>query len=157
MADMTFDGQFSDLQLKVMSESACQAIYPELVKLQDFAKSYSELAENFGTAVVIPSFADLSAASDFTEGTADYGSGVNEIGAEHVLLNKHLVKSISVTDRDLASTGVQFAKDGAAAIASTLGRGLNAYVFGMLNQTNLPLSATFDVGTKAAPTSHKLY
>lgn len=33
MAEMQFDGTFSDLKLKVMSEAALQAIYPELVKL----------------------------------------------------------------------------------------------------------------------------
>lgn len=33
MAEMTFDGTFSDLKMKVMSESALQAIFPELVKL----------------------------------------------------------------------------------------------------------------------------
>lgn len=156
MAEMQFDGTFSDLKLKVMSEAALQAIYPELVKLQDFAHTYSELEDRPGASIVIPTY-DLSAAADFNEDTNNYGSGVNEIGAANVTLNKHLNKSISITDRDIADTGVQFVKDGAIAIAKTIGRGLNAYVFGMLNATNLPLSASFDVGTKAAPTSHKLY
>ena len=156
MAEMTVDGQFSDLKMKVMSEAALQAIYPALVRLQDFAHTYSELDERPGTAIVIPTY-DLSAAADFVEGSNDYGSGVNEISASNVVLNKHLVKSISISDRDLADTGVQFAKDGAIAIAQTLGRGLNAYVFGMMNATNLPLSATFNVGTKQSPTASKLY
>ena len=154
--EMTFDGQFSDLKLKVMSEAALQAIYPSLVKLQDFAHTYSELEERPGTAIVIPTY-DLSAAADFDEATNNYGSGVNEIVASNVLLNKHLVKSISITDRDIGDTGVQFVKDGAIAIAQTIGRGLNAYVFGMMNATNLPLSATFNVGTKQSPTASKLY
>lgn len=156
MAEMSFDGQFSDLKLKVMSEAALQAIYPSLVKLQDFAHTYSELEERPGTAIVIPTY-DLSAAADFDEATNNYGSGVNEIVASNVLLNKHLVKSISITDRDIGDTGVQFVKDGAIAIAQTIGRGLNAYVFGMMNSTNLPLSATFNVGTKQSPTASKLY
>ena len=33
MAEMTFDGTFSDLKQKVIAETALQAIYPELVKL----------------------------------------------------------------------------------------------------------------------------
>lgn len=156
MANMAFDGAFSDLKMKVMSESALGAIYPELVKLQDFAHTYSELEERPGTAIVIPVY-DLSAASDFNEQSNNYSGGTNEIKAANVLLNKHLVKSVSITDRDIAETGVQFVKDAAAGIASVLGRGLNAYVFGMMNETNLPLSAEFDVGTKAAPTAHKLY
>lgn len=156
MAEMSFDGQFSDLKLKVMSEAALQAIYPSLVKLQDFAHTYSELEERPGTAIVIPTY-DLSAAADFNEDSNNYGSGVNEIVASNVLLNKHLVKSISITDRDIGDTGVQFVKDGAIAIAQTIGRGLNAYVFGMMNASNLPLSATFNVGTKQSPTASKLY
>ena len=153
MAEMTFDGTFSDLKQKVISETALQAIYPELVKLQDFAHSYSELEERPGTAIVIPQFGDLSACGDFAEGTNDYGSGVNEIGAEAVVLNKHLVKSISVTDRDIADTGVQFIKDGAAAIATCLGRGLNKYVMGLFNATNIPLSAEINLSSKAGTTN----
>ena len=156
MAEMTFDGAFSDLKMKVMSESALGAIYPELVKLQDFAHNYSELEDRPGTAIVIPTY-DLSAAADFNEESNNYGGGVQEIKSANVQLNKHLVKSVSITDRDIADTGVQFVKDAAAGIASVIGRGLNAYVMGMFNSTNIPLSASFDVGTKAAPTAHKLY
>ena len=58
--------------------------------------------------------------------------------AANVQLNKHLVKSIAITDRDLADTGIQFVKDATAGIASIIGRGLNAYVFGMMNASNLP-------------------
>lgn len=152
MAEMQFDGQFSDLKLKVASESALQAIYPELVRLQDFAKTYSELEDRPGASIVIPTY-DLSAAADFVAGTNDYGSGVNEISAANVTLNKHLVKSVAITDRDIADTGVQFVKDAAAGIASVIGRGLNSYVFGMMNATNLPLSASINLSTKSGTTN----
>ena len=152
MAENVFDGQFSDLKMKVMSESALQAIYPELVKLQDFAHTYSELEDRPGSAVVIPTY-DLSAAADFNEDSNNYGSGVNEITASNVQLNKHLMKSISITDRDIADTGVQFVKDGAAGIATVIGRGLNQYVMGMFNSTNIPLSASINLGTKAGATA----
>ena len=153
----TFDGSFSDLQLKVLSESACQAIYPSLVKLGQFCKSFSELESRAGDSILVPTYADLSAASDFNADTNNYFGGQNEVKAEHVQLNKMLVKSLEITDRELGDTGISWLKDGATAIASTIGRGLNQYVFGLLNETNLPLSATFDVGTKASPTTHKLY
>lgn len=151
MAEMTFDGTFSDLKLKVMSESALQAIYPELVRLQDFAHTYTELEDRPGASIVIPTY-DLSAAADFVAGTNDYGSGENEIKAANVTLNKHLVKSVAITDRDIADTGVNFVKDAAAGIASVLGRGLNAYVFGMMNATNLPLSAAIELSAKSGTT-----
>ena len=149
---MTFDGAFSDLKMKVMSESALQAIYPELVKLQDFAHNYSELEDRPGAAIVIPTY-DLSAAADFNEESNNYGSGVQEITAANVQLNKHLVKSVSITDRDIADTGVQFVKDAAAGIASVIGRGLNQYVMGMFNSTNIPLSASINLSTKAGTTT----
>ena len=152
MAEMTFDGAFSDLKMKVMSESALQAIYPELVKLQDFAKNYNELDDRPGTAIVIPTY-DLSAAADFNAESNNYASGVNEIKAANVILNKHLVKSVAITDRDLADTGVQFVRDAAAGIASVIGRGLNKYVMGMLNSTNIPLSASINLSTKASTTN----
>ena len=38
---------FSDLTMKVTAEAALQAIYPELVRLQDFAHTYSELDPSF--------------------------------------------------------------------------------------------------------------
>lgn len=151
MAEMTFDGTFSDLKLKVMSESALQAIYPELVRLQDFAKSYTELEDRPGASIVIPTY-DLSAAADFNVSTNNYGSGVNEISAANVTLNKHLVKSVAVSDRDIADTGISFVKDAAAGIASVIGRGLNAYVFGMMNATNLPLSAAIELSAKSGTT-----
>lgn len=152
MAEMTFDGAFSDLKMKVMSESALQAIYPELVKLQDFAKNYNELDDRPGTAIVIPTY-DLSAAADFDAESNNYASGVNEIKSANVILNKHLVKSVAITDRDIADTGVQFVRDAAAGIASVIGRGLNKYVMGMFNSTNIPLSASINLSTKAGTTN----
>lgn len=156
MAEMTFDSAFSDLKLKVASETAIQAIYPELVKLQDFAHTYNELEGRPGESIVIPVY-DLSAAADFVAGTNDYGTGTNEVTAANVTLNKHLVKSVSVTDRELASTGISWIRDTTRALAISLGRSLNSYVMGLVNATNCPLSAEFAVGTKAQPTIQNLY
>lgn len=144
---------FNDLQMKAMSESALQAVYSELVKLQDFAHSYSELEDRVGASIVIPSFGNLSAAADFQVGVNQYDSGVNEVEAATLTLNKHLVKSLAITDRQLAETGIQWAKDAGVAIAKTLGRALNAYVFGMMNETNIPLSASINLNTKAGATA----
>ena len=156
MAEMTFDGAFSDLKMKVASESAIQAIYPELVKLSDFAHTYNELDGRPGESVVIPVY-DLSAASDWNDETNNYGSGQNEVGAANVTLDKRIIKSIAVTDRELMATGISWTRDATTAIAKTLGRSLNSYVMGLVNSTNCPLSAQFAVGTKAQPTIQKLY
>lgn len=156
MAEMTFDGAFSDLKLKVASESAIQAVYPELVKLQDFAHTYNELDGRPGESIVIPVY-DLSAASDWNDETNNYGSGSNEVATANVTLDKRLIKSLAVTDRELMATGISWTRDATTAIAKTLGRSLNAYVMGLVNSTNCPLSAEFAVGTKAQPTIQKLY
>ena len=153
---MTFDGAFSDLKLKVASESAIQAIYPELVKLSDFAHTYNELDGRPGESIVIPVY-DLSAASDWNDETNNYGSGQNEVGDANVTLDKRIIKSLAVTDRDLMATGISWTRDATTAIAKTLGRSLNSYVMGLVNSTNCPLSAQFAVGTKAQPTIQKLY
>lgn len=154
--EMTFDGAFSDLKLKVASESAIQAVYPELVKLQDFAHTYNELDGRPGESIVIPVY-DLSAASDWNDETNNYGSGSNEVATANVTLDKRLIKSLAVTDRELMATGISWTRDATTAIAKTLGRSLNAYVMGLVNSTNCPLSAEFAVGTKAQPTIQKLY
>ena len=140
MAEMTFDGAFSDLKLKVASESAIQAIYPELVKLQDFAHTYNEVDGRPGESIVIPVY-DLSSASDWNDETNNYGSGSNEVATANVTLDKRLIKSLAVTDRDLMATGISWTRDATTAIAKTLGRSLNSYVMGLVNSTNCPLSA----------------
>lgn len=139
---------FSDLTMKVTAEAALQAIHADLARLQDFAHTYSELEDRKGASIVVPVF-DLSAAADFVAGSNQYDSGVNEIDAATLTLDKHLVKSVAITDRQLAETEVQFAKDAGIGIARVLGRAINGYVFGLMNDTNLPLSATLNVGTKA--------
>ena len=148
---------FDALKLKVPAEAALQAIFPSLVKLQDFAHYYSEIEGRPGTQVVIPSFANLSGAGDFVAGTNDYGSGVNEIKSEAVTLDHHLVKSIGIQDRELGEVDVDFLRDGAKALADVMGKGIQSAVFGMMNATNITLSAEFAVGTKQSPTVHKLY
>lgn len=139
---------FNDLQMKVTAEAALQAVYPELVKLQDFAHTYNELEDRQGAAIVVPVF-DLSAAGEFAYRTNQYDSGTNECDATTLTLDKHYVKSVQYTDRDVAETEVQWVKDAGAGIASVLGRSLNAYVMGLFNSTNCPLSATVSLGTKA--------
>lgn len=152
MAQLQFDGQFSDLQMKIMSESALQAIYPELVRIQDFAKTFSEAETTPGTAIVVPVY-DFSEAADFNLSSNNYCAGANEISASSVLLNKHIHKAVKVTARDIAETGINFLRDATAGIASILGRGINKYVFGQMNATNIPVSASVDLSTKAGATN----
>lgn len=132
---------FSDLALKAASESAIMAAHKNIAKLSLFAKSFSELNGKPGNSIAVPVY-NLSAAAAFNAGTNDYGTGSNEIGGELVTLDQHLVKSVAITDIQEAETGIRWAADTAGALADTLTRGVNEYVFGLINATNVTLSAS---------------
>jgi hypothetical protein len=140
---------FNDLQLKVASESAIIAAHANMAKLNLFAKSYSELNGTPGQSIAIPVY-DLSAAAGFVAGSNDYGTGSNEVNGTLLTLDQHLVKSVAITDRQLAETGITWAKDTTAALADILTRGVNQYVFGLLNGAEVTLTSTFANTAKSA-------
>lgn len=140
---------FNDLQMKVTSEFALQALHAKLEPISDFSHNFRELEDRKGASIVIPSFS-LSAAAEFDAATNNYFSGVNEIDSAVVTLDKHFVKSIMITDRDLAETEVQFNRDGGIAIGDTLGRALYGYVVGMINSTTVSKSEVFTGASKQA-------
>lgn len=132
---------FSDLALKAASESAVMAAHKNLAKLSLFAKNFSELQGVPGKSIAVPVY-NLSAAAAFNASTNNYATGANEIGGELITLDQHLVKSVAITDVEEAETGIRWASDSAYAIADMLTRGVNDYVFGLINATNVSLSAT---------------
>ena len=133
----------NDNQVNVLSESALQGVYAQLVNLKDFAHTYSELEDREGAAIIVPVY-DLSAATDFNEDSNNYAMNADTVGGEKLTLDKHIKSSMTVTDRELAETGIQFLKDGAEAIGRTIGRGLNKTVMGMFTAANVPVSAALD-------------
>ena len=138
---------FSDLALKAASESAIIAAHKNLAKLSLFAKNFSELQGVPGKSVAVPVY-NLSAAAAFVAGSNDYATGVNEIGGELITLDQHLVKSVAITDVEEAETGIRWAADTSYALADMLTRGVNDYVFGLINSTNCPLSADTNLSSK---------
>ena len=140
---------FSDLQLKAASESAVMAAHANIAKLALFAHTFTELDGRPGESIAVPVY-DLSASGDFSAGTNDYGTGANEVGGMLVQLDKHLVKSIAITDKELAFTGINWVKDSAYALADRITRDVNAYAMGLFDDTNVTLSATLDVSSKTA-------
>ena len=107
---------FNDLQIKAASEYAVFAAHKNLAKLSLFSHTFTELEGRPGESVAVPVY-DLSAGGDFVAGTNDYGTGVNEVGGLLVELDKHYVKSVSITDKELAYTGINWVKDTSAALA----------------------------------------
>ena len=132
---------FSDLALKAASESAVMAAHKNLAKLDLFAKNFSELQGVPGKSIAVPVY-NLSAAAAWNDSTNNYATGSNEIGGELITLDQHLVKSVSITDIEEAETGIRWAADSAYALADMLTRGVNDYVFGLFNATNVTLSAS---------------
>lgn len=138
---------FSDLQMKTCSEKALQAIYPELVNLKDFCYSFSDQPDRKYASIVIPTW-DLSAAGDFALGTNQYDSGKQECDGSVVNLSTHVMKSIQYTDRDCIETEVNWIGQAGEAIGHTLAKAINSNVMGMLNSTNIALTAEVSLGTK---------
>lgn len=138
---------FSDLALKAASESAVIAAHKNLAKLNMFAKNFSELQGVPGKSIAVPVYA-LSAAAAFTSEN-NYASGANEVGGELITLDQHLVKAVSITDVEEAETGIRWAADTSYAVTDMLTRGVNDYVFGLINSTNVPLSTETNLSSKS--------
>ena len=139
---------YSDLQLKVAAETAIMGIQKHMGALKEFAHDFKELNDRKGAAIAVPVY-DLSAAAEFNETTNNWCSGSTEIDGIIVNLDKHFIKSLALNDVQNAETDINFLRDGAEAIATVLGTAANKYVFGLMTETNLPLSASFDGSSKA--------
>lgn len=138
---------FTDLQMKVTSEFALQSLFAKLAPISDFARNFRELEDRKGAAIVVPVY-DLSAANEFDAETNNYCAGENEIDAATLNLNKHFVKALAVTDRDLLETEIQFYRDGGTAIGDALGRAIYKYTVEQLSGAGL--SADVTLTTKSA-------
>lgn len=140
---------FTDLQMTTTSNFALQSLHAKIAPVSDFTHNFRDLEDRKGAAIVIPTF-NLSAAADFDAVSNNYFSGVNEIDAATVTLDKHMVKSLAITDRDMVETEVQFYRDGGIAIGDTLGRALYKYVVDQINTTNFSLTADVTLSSKTA-------
>lgn len=127
---------FSDLTLKAASESAILAAHKNIAKLSLFAKNFSELNGQPGASIAVPVY-NLSAATEFDAVNNNYCTNGNEIGGELIVLDKHYVKSVSITDVQEAETGIRWATDTAAALADSLTRAMNAAVFTQISSVEL--------------------
>lgn len=139
---------FSNAQIEVISRSAIDAVHADFVRLNDFALDLTDLEEAPGTVVKVPVF-ELSGAADFNEDTNNYCSGVDEGNFLDVSLNKHLVKSVAITDRALAETQVAWYQHMGRGIGTVLAEGIQSTIFGAMNATNVPTEVSADLSTKA--------
>lgn len=109
---------FNELQLKVAVQAAVDASKPEIAPLTLFAHSYnSEIDGVFGSAIAVPT-TDLEATEFGTNGYM----GEDEFGGELVTLDKHFTTSLRITDKNLAYTGIDFARNAGKSIGGAIGR-----------------------------------
>lgn len=133
--------------MKAMSEQAIITLGEHMAKLAPFAHSYDELDGRPGETIAIPVY-DLSAPADFNADSNNYCGGTETADGVTLNLDKHLVKSAVITDRQLASTGINWTRDIARAEAEVLARAVNQNVFGLFTETNVALSGEIDTSTK---------
>jgi len=145
---------FNDLQLKASAEQACMTAHAGLAKLSLFAKNYSELEGQYGNAVAVPIYTLAAATAwDDTPGSINnYGtSTAGEISGDLVTLDQHYVKSLTITDKQQAETGIQWIKDATQALTESITRGMNINVFSRMNDTTFSATPTeINFSTKAS-------
>ena len=122
--------------MKAASEYAVFAAHKNLAQISLFSHRFTELEGKRGEAIAVPVY-DLSAGGEFNSSTNNYGTGVNETGGLLVHLNRHYCKSVSITDKDIAYTGINWVKDTAAALAERCTRDVNKAVFECLSGATL--------------------
>lgn len=143
---------FSDLQMKVASEATIQAMEAELCKLTDFAHSFQELEGRKGDAIAVP-VVKLEDASSFDEDSNNYADGTNEVDGLIVNLDKHIVKSVSITDKELAATDFNWLRDIVYAETQVIGKKLNKDAIALVGDASVTLSAELDTSAKTAVAS----
>lgn len=127
---------FSPLHLKIAAERAVQGLQVNMARLQDFAHSYQEVEGQKGDAVAVPVIT-LSAAAEFNADSNNYCGGENEVDGKLVTLSSHYVKSVSITDRELAASDMNWIGDVAEAEIKVLGKAAEKQVFGLISQGTL--------------------
>lgn len=133
--------------MQTTSDFALQTLYARLAPIKDFAHNFRDLEDRKGASIVIPVF-NLSAAAVFDADTNNYCAGDTEVDAATVTLSSHLIKQLMYTDQDVAETEVQWFRDGGYAVGDAVGRGIYNTVIGLLNDTNVTLSAESDLSAK---------
>lgn len=140
---------FSDLQIRVASETAVMGLQRMLGPLKELTVDFSPSGDRHFAGVQVPVY-DLDAAAEFNESTNNWCGGTNEVGGVVVTLDKHFIKSLALSDIEKGGTDINFLRDGSKAIAETLAVATNKYVWGLINSTNVPTEEEFTGTDKAA-------
>lgn len=132
----------NNLNLKIAAEKSIIEAHNYIAPLKFFATSFNEEAKNPGDAVLVPVFA-LSAVSDFNADSNNYAGSEQGVSGTPVTLNQHKVKSVYITDRQVAETNIDFFEGAGRAIGDKLGQAVVAGALGLVGDPTVTLSASF--------------
>lgn len=149
---------FSDLQIKVASETAVMGLQKNLAWTKYFAHDFSPMASQRWAGVQVPVFPNLEA-NEFAEGTHDWCTGTNPEGTV-VQLSKHWIQSYSIPDTGIGvnveggayngtaygETNVNILRDGAVALTNSLTNAANQYFYNTVLDT-VTKTEEFEIGT----------
>lgn len=132
----------NNLNLKIAAEKSIIEAHNYIAPLKFFATSFNEEAKNPGDAVLVPVFA-LSAVADFDPDTNNYAGSEQGVSGTPVTLNQHKVKSVYITDRQVAETNIDFFEGAGRAIGDKLGQAVVGGVLALVGDASVTLSASF--------------
>ena len=132
----------NNLNLKIAAEKSIIEAHNYIAPLKFFAPSFNEEAKNPGDAVLVPVFA-LSAVADFDPDTNNYAGSEQGVSGTPVTLNQHKVKSVYITDRQVAETNIDFFEGAGRAIGDKLGQAVVGGALSLVGDASVTLSASF--------------
>ena len=128
------------LQLKIAAEKAIQTAHKAVAPLKLFATSFSAAESTQGSAIRVPVF-NIGAAAEFNADSNNYAGTTQDVTGVDVNLDKHFVKSVYYTDRDMVECNVDFFTEAGRGIGEQLGRAAVKQVTGMLTNSNITKNA----------------
>lgn len=140
------------LNLKIAAEKAIIAAHGYIAPLKMFSTSFSDEAKQKGDAVLVPVF-NLSASTDFDADTNNYAGTESGVDGIAVTLNKHLVKSVRVTDKQLADTDIDYFTNAGRAIGERLAQDIVGDVLSLVGDVSVTESAQFTQANSQSKTA----
>ena len=134
----------SDLNLKIAAERAIVAAHPYIAPLKLFSTSFNDEAKQKGDAVLVPVF-NVGAVAAFDADNNNYAGTTQGVTGVPVTLNQHYVKSVYITDRQVAETDMAFFEGAGRAIGEALSMQAVGAGLALVGDASVTKSETFTV------------
>ena len=136
------------LQLKIAAEKAIKTAHKAIAPLKLFATSFSAAESIQGSAIRVPVF-NIGNAAEFNADTNNYAGTTQDVAGVDVNLDKHFVKSVFYTDRDLVECNDDFFTEAGRGIGEQLSRAAVTQVTGMLTNAQITKSTVLTLANFA--------